>query len=301
MLARSSAAAALLVAVATAQSGGKATPNQQQLLCSAGAASFSVTLDYSGVGGGGGRFNPINARIMDNYHMGQLTCVGSTLKEGMHCVGYDNGGTSDIFDVMVAASADASMESLLHASYTFLRSRGQPGPAPPQTPGAWPCTTVSGSASLVGEYLGSGGGPAPVGPTPDQLRCQVDGGVARVGMTMDRGSYSPGSGYFTPTDAVINDNYRSAQLICIGASLGDDISCLGYQNGFANTIMEVTIAPPAADAAPRKSPSSGAALALAEVPLGNTASYTFVKSPDGNPAPQTPGPWACSSSPAPGH
>ena len=84
---------ALLAPGATAQVSPAAATPSQELRCTAtaGFASFSVTLDYSGWAPGSGYFTPTHASINDNYHNGQLTCVGSTLKEGIHCVGYDNG------------------------------------------------------------------------------------------------------------------------------------------------------------------------------------------------------------------
>ena len=84
---------------------------------------------------------------MDNYHTGQLTCVGNTLKPEncfvagpggcLSCVGFDNGMGSTIFQVNVmAGNGDDGAPS---ANYSFVDLTGLSRQAP-QTPGPWPCT-----------------------------------------------------------------------------------------------------------------------------------------------------------------
>ena len=79
---------------------------------------------------------------MDNYHMSRnLTCVGFNLHDPVHCLGYDNGGPSLIeATISPPTTADGAVGNT--AAYTFLRSYDGK-PAPPQTPGPWPCSVGS--------------------------------------------------------------------------------------------------------------------------------------------------------------
>lgn len=84
--------------------------------------------------------------------------------------------------------------------------------------------------------------PPPPQPTQQQLSCEApDGHFARFSAYMDSGGYTPGSGYFSLSQPQFYDNYHQANLICVGASLNYKISCVGYDNGNANTIVELTV------------------------------------------------------------
>lgn len=91
--------------------------------------------------------------------------------------------------------------------------------------------------------VGGGGGdgtpatlkPQPPPPPPAKLlRCSAQGGIASLQITLAGYNIARGSSYWSSmTHASINDNYRSATLTCIGNSFSDgqEINCVGYQNG----------------------------------------------------------------------
>ena len=277
------AAAAATALAATAQqpspspSPSPSPPATLRCQSSSGAASMQMTLDYSSFVPGSGLFVPTRASITDNYRSADLVCIGSSFKQGaVHCVGYQNGGRDTIMDVTIEKGADAAKNSLVHASYTFLRSPS--GDPSPQTPGPWPCEVTASPPPFWGPVA------APP-PPPGHLRCQASSGAADLSLTLDYANYSPGSGYFSTEDACIMDNYNMGDLRCIGNTLtepsdgGPVISCLGYNNGMATEIFEANV---------------DGASAGTKWPEGMLAqaSYTFVKS-DRGPDPQTPGPWPC--------
>jgi hypothetical protein len=111
---------------------------------------------------------------------------------------------------------------------------------------------------------------------PTSLSCLTPGGVASLSMVFDYTGWQPGSGYFTVKHAKITDNYHQADLVCVGNTLSDPLSCVGYDNGGPDTIFNARITPGASAA------------------FNSTASYSFVAldGPTGSP-PQTPGPWPC--------
>ena len=254
----------LITALAALNTALVAPTGPQMFRCGAQGATLRLTM--RGISGGS-YVNPSDARIMDNFHQGPLKCVGTLASESsVNCIGYDNGSSNSVFNVTIAANPAGNA---YFAEYTFLRSPR--GPAP-QTPGPWPC------------ILSPAAPPTPPSPpaTGDQLSCRTASGVANMGFILDQSSWS--GGYFTARDVVFNDNYHSSKPICIGHTLTNEISCLGFDNGSARSgIIEVTISP------------AGTSSGTDDLPVGNTASYSFIWTwPDGKPAPpQTPGKWPC--------
>ena len=114
-------------------------------------------------------------------------------------------------------------------------------------PGAY-AYLISMSSPALCNQVGPGGGiPIAAAPPPppkpqQQLSCEApDGHFARFTAYMDSGSYTPGSGFFSLSQPQFYDNYHQANLVCVGASLDYKISCVGYDNGNANTIVELTV------------------------------------------------------------
>ena len=225
-----------------------------------------MEMDYGSFVPGSGYFTPKNAKLQDNYHLASLTCVGASLKNGVRCVGYDNGDNSVVIEASIALTEGGlvnGVPTVATASYKFLRSfDGKP--APPQTPGPWACS--------VGPFAAPP--PAPSKPSVERhLSCGAT--AAQIRLAVGR------AGSFT--DVSLMDNYHiSRDLTCVGFTLSDPVHCLGYDNG-GPALVEATISPPPTTAADTK--------------VKNTAAYTFLRSFDGKPAPpQTPGPWPCTLS-----
>eukprot|EP00039_Didymoeca_costata_P018186 m.332463 g.332463 ORF g.332463 m.332463 type:complete len:296 (+) comp16949_c0_seq1:128-1015(+) len=98
------------------------------LACGTIATRFTAILDPSNYLPGSGYFDVRNAMIMDNYNMGQLTCIGSSLRREINCVGFNNGAGDQVFYVTIPPGAN-------NVSYTMLK--GMPGPTANKP---WPCT-----------------------------------------------------------------------------------------------------------------------------------------------------------------
>lgn len=81
------------------------------------------------------------------------------------------------------------------------------------------------------------------GPT---LECRSPSGVASFRATMDPGSFVPGSGYFDLVGASLMDNYNQGALICNGNTLGQELNCVGFDNGDGGQVfyLAVTAAEP---------------------------------------------------------
>jgi hypothetical protein len=102
-------------------------------------ASFQATLDDSHYVPGSGYFDVKDALIQDNYHAGQLTCVGASLTSEIKCVGYDNGVGGTIFDVTISPSTAGTPTT---ASYRFIDISADPVARSPQTKGPWRCNVT---------------------------------------------------------------------------------------------------------------------------------------------------------------
>jgi hypothetical protein len=248
-------------------------PPPQTLSCATvgRVAVLTLEMDHSSYMPGSHYFTPRNARLNDNYHSAPLTCVGATLTDGIRCVGYDNGASTIVIEAIVSHAKDGLLNgvpTVATASYRFLRYfDGKP--APPQTPGPWPCTISPAAAPA----------PPPALPTQSMLRCAATAGVASIRMAI------AGRGRFLDTNFM--DNYHSSQnLSCVGFALSDPVHCLGYDNGGPG-LIEAIISPATDETISPLDPEPTA--------VRNTASYKFLRTFDGEPAPpQTPGPWPCS-------
>eukprot|EP00035_Acanthoeca_spectabilis_P013660 m.255276 g.255276 ORF g.255276 m.255276 type:complete len:143 (-) comp15945_c0_seq1:2838-3266(-) len=124
---------------------------------------------------------------------------------------------------------------------------------------------------LVWVVAGSAG--APAGSKEGSILCR--GSAASFQATMSTAGWAPGSGFFNLVDASIMDNYNGGKLTCMGSKLGQEINCVGFNNGLGDAVFYVT-------------------LTAANPP---TASYTMLK---GAPGPGAGVQWPCSVTPPSG-
>lgn len=74
-----------------------------------------------------------------------------------------------------------------------------------------------------------------------QLVCANHQNVKSFTATLDERSFEPGHGLFHVVDAQFRDNYYTAdQLTCVGNRIGE-ISCIGFINGTADSIVEIKL------------------------------------------------------------